>query len=307
MPTTNVPRLCGGTFFLQILRMKKPSTRTKKDGLKGEKDQVNNQRVLEALIQFFSPKFQVYADSTFKGDTSDYRACKEATGDNLPFDESRTDFSTFDSLIKNNYDKVLPLMQSFVKRFIRTDEPDRVKKVVRSLLQLIDEDETILQSDLFYMGEMGQPISKTELKKQGCIILEPFLLGIWHFILLNRQNNSIGRDTFLSWNKAPEGKGQQWKYISTIGETYPTDISVRCISDTSFTTDNCSTEYSALFEEELEDDQESYASVENTDPAFLEYKALFVQQTIINPVVNNWYNAPGGIQIGHIDKLELKL
>ena len=79
----NVPRLCGGTFFLQVLRMKKPMSRKPSKALEGEKDRVNNQRVLEALIQLFDPKFMVYADSTFKGDTSDYRACKEAAEDFL--------------------------------------------------------------------------------------------------------------------------------------------------------------------------------------------------------------------------------
>ena len=60
MPDEVYPRLCGGTFFLQLLRMKKPSSRSKADGRLGEKDSVNNQRVLEALIRFFSPDFAVY-------------------------------------------------------------------------------------------------------------------------------------------------------------------------------------------------------------------------------------------------------
>lgn len=118
MPSEVFPRLCGGTFFLQLLRMKKPSSRSKADGRLGEKDSVNNQRVLESLIRFFDPDFAVYADNTFKGDTSDYRACKASVGDNLPFD-TRTDFSRFDSMIKNNYEAAQNKMVSFVSKYIR--------------------------------------------------------------------------------------------------------------------------------------------------------------------------------------------
>lgn len=284
MPDEVYPRLCGGTFFLQLLRMKKPSSRSKADGILGEKDTVNNQRVLEALIRFFNPDFMVYADNTFKGDTSDYRACKKSTGDNLPFDDSRTDFSRFDSLIKNNYEVAQEKMVSFVSKYIRDDKADIVEIVTRALLQLIADDKSIKDEDEFYMGSMGNPIKKEKLIEQDEIILEPFLLGIWHFILLNRPDNYIGRDTFLSWNYQ-DGPNKPWKYKSTIGERYPT-LRVRRVSDNSIIA------YSPIIDEDaepqnyedevLEEDQEEYTSLPENDPTDKMFRTIFFNQNILN-------------------------
>lgn len=309
MPDEVYPRLCGGTFFLQLLRMKKPSSRSKGDGRLGEKDSVNNQRVLEALIRFFSPDFAVYADNTFKGDTSDYRACKATTGDNLPFDDSRTDFSRFDLLIKSNYEVAQKKMISFVSKYIRDDNADIVEKVTRALLQLIADDKSIKDDDEFYMGLMGNPIKKENLIQQSEIILEPFLLGIWHFILLNRPNNYIGRDTFLSWNYQ-EGPNKPWKYKSAIGERYPT-LRVRRVSKSPIIA------YSRLLDEDdapqdikdevLEEDQEEYTSQPENDPVDKMFRTVFFNQNIFNnygTVVKFEQNAEKIYYIDHVDHLD---
>jgi len=308
MPSEVYPRLCGGTFFLQLLRMKKPSSRSKADGRLGEKDTVNNQRVLEALIRFFAPNFQVYADNTFKGDTSDYRACKAEAGENLPFD-TRTDFSRFDSMIKNNYETAQNKMVSFVSKYILGCDKDIVGIVTRALLQLIADDKSIKADDEFYMGQMGCPIKKELLIQQNEIILEPFLLGIWHFVLLNRPNNGIGRDTFLSWNHR-DGSNKPWKYKSTIGERYP-DLRVRRVSE------DPGTVYSPLpdeddapqdFEDEiLEEDREEYTSQPENDPVDKMFRTVFFNQNVLNnygTIIKFEQKAEKIYYIDHVDNLD---
>jgi len=290
---TNVPRLCGGTFLLQVLRMKKPATRKPSKALDGEKDKVNNQRVLEALIQLFDPTFVVYSDGTFKGDTSDYRACKEATGSNLPFTEKYADFSTFDNIVKSDYMKILPRMKRFTNTFVHTDNPKKVNSSVRALLSCIDKDETILPEDKFYMGEMGHPITKADLLKKDNISLDSFLLGLWHFILMNRQNNRVGRDTFEDWCDEPEGPGKQWKYSSKIGSDYH-DISIHR------TGDDCiinKTEETVNEEEILDEDEQPYETDTSDDPGLLDYRKYFVQ---ISQTVNYYNNYGNGTIIANV-------
>lgn len=286
----NVPRLCGGTFFLQVLRMKKAASRKKTKGLDGEKDKVNNQRVLEALIQLFDPKFVVYSDGTFKGDTSDYRSCKEWTGSNLPFTEKYTDFSIFDNIVKSEYKKVLPRIRRFTDIFINTDKSE---SVIKALLSCIDQDETILQEDTFYMGEMGHPITKAELLKIETISLDSFLLGLWHFILMNRPNNLIGRDTFEDWCDEPDGPGKQWKYSSKIGSDYH-DISIHRTGDDCIINKSEETVYE---EEILDEDEQSYETDPSDDPELMDYRKYFVQ---INQTINNYNNYGSGTIIANV-------
>lgn len=300
-----VPFLCGGTFFTQLLRMKKSPSRSRTDGLTGEKDKVNNQRMLEALIRFFKPDFMVYSDNTFKGDTSDYKSCKESQGDNLPFDESRTDFSYFDNLVKKQYKDVLPLMKQFVDRFINTDDEKKVSDAVKALLQTIADDKSIDDNAEFFMGAMGNPLTKAELANRQEIILEPFLLGVWHFILLHRPVNTDGRNTFLAWHQAPsrELRGKGWKYISKIGKSYPEIYLHR--SDEDFAFEKAVEE---LPDEMIEEDEETYESTTDDSPVTEAYNQVFLlQQQILNNhgVINNWHNAPGGIQVAHIENLTI--
>lgn len=295
MAISNTPRLCGGTFFLQILRMKKNKIRKQSELLDGKTEPLSNQRVLEALIRIFNPNFSVYAVNTFKGDVSDYRACKESCGDNLPFDESRTDFSHFDKVIKNDYNRILPEMKRFVDLFIATD---KMYPAIKAILDCIKEDETT-DNAVFYMGEMGAPLSKADLLNANDIVLEPFLLGLWHFILLNRPNNFIGRDTFEEWNTPPSSHGQRWKYTSTIGSDYH-DINIKRWNEETVIEEVKAEEYES---EDLYEDAEEYESEVIDDPEFIKYKESFYRPVIIN----NWYNAPNGIQVQHIESLTLNI
>ena len=288
MSNTDVPRLCGGTFFLQILRMGKPPTRTKDEGRRGIKDEVNNQRVLEALIRFFKPEFKPDSDGdTFVGNVSEYRACKVSTGTNLPFEDDYY-IDQFDVLIKSNYQPVAKQMSRFVDSFIDV-ESDKVYSVIRALLQTVKDDTSIKDSDVFFMDK---PITKAELAQETTITLETFLLGLWHFIVVNRKNNLVGRDTFKEWNKQA-GQGKPWKYTSRIGEDYPIKITAQRLNGQAFKKDDASYE-----EEVLEEDTKEYESEEDNYPEFIEYKQFF-QSLHLTQTVNNFFGAPGSTQINN--------
>ena len=298
MTTRDVPRICGGTFFLQVLRMKKPKVRRQAELLEGDIEPLSNQRILEAMIRIFYPKFNPLAGDSFKGDVSDYRACKESDGENLPFTQAYYDFSHFDEIIVNDYARALRGMKYFVNQFINTDNKEKMYSAVKAILQCIADDKTT-DGAIFYMGEMGNPITKEALINSPVIVLEPFLLGVWHFILLNRPNNSVGRETFEDWNTPPKTQGQRWKYVSDIGKHYhKIDI---LLSDGS--TVSAEEIYEEPVVEELEEDAEIYESEVVEDPEFLKYKEDFYKPVSI--VINNWNNAPNGIQAQYIGTINI--
>lgn len=275
MSNADVPRLCGGTFLTQLLKTKKPSSRSKAEGLSGEKDSVNNQRVLEALIHIFYPEFTITCDDTFKTDVSAYLACDKAQGTNLPFTAKHcgNHLNIFDSLIKTKYAVLLNQMVEFVDTYLKRDN---IKSVVCALLQTIQEDTSITNDTVFYMGKMGD-LTKAQLSQVDTVNLECFLLGIWHFILLNRPNNKVGRATFLEWNKCM-GPGKPWEYVSRIGE----DVDVHILRDNG----DC-VEHNAEEEPEtviLSEDTEEYIPDGTISPSLYQYQQL---------IINNFYGAPG--------------
>ncbi len=282
MTNIDTPRLCGGTFFFQILRTKKPSTITKAEGLKGEKDSVNNQRILEALIRFFYPSFKPTCDSTFKGDVSSYLACDKSEGTNLPFTRKYyyDTVAKFDDVVKRNFDEPLSLMEEFVDSFIDEDKCD----AVCALLQTIIDDNSIGSSQKFYMGKMGV-LSKERLAEQRDIILECFLLGIWHFIVTNRENNKLGKATFLEWT-AEQGRGKKRIYISNIGCN---------LEDIKITRSNgvkiAGKKQSQTEAEYIDEDTEEYVSDGLVSPALHKYQTFF-QQININSLT--YFNGAAG-------------
>lgn len=284
MPNVDVPRLCGGTFFTQILRMKKASTRSQEDALLGIRDEVNNQRTLEALIKFFKPDFVVYSDSTFKGMVSGYRSCQEVSGEYLPFTDEYADIAGFDKAVKEKYNDTVDMMVDFANRFIDCEkEEEKVYPAIKALLQTVKDDRSIADDELFYMW---RPITKEELCNETTIILEPFLLGLWHFIVLKRQDNSVGKTTFLSWCYK-NSKNDRWRYRSEFGKEYSPNILIKRL-DGEILNDS----HGQTAEEILDEDTTEYVSDGYTSPAFENYRTV-LQQII----TNNFYGAPGSTNI----------
>ena len=289
MTNMNIPRLCGGTFFLQILRTKKSSTRTKDEGRRGIKDEVNNQRILESLILFFDPEFKTPpGGDSFKKSVSGYRYCavRDVTG--TPFTGGHVSFQKFDTAVKSNDKHIISLMKGFIDKYIQLDR-NKIYPVIYTLLQTVKDDITIADSDIFYMGK---PITKAELVQETTITLETFLLGLWHFIVLNRENNLVGRDTIESWTIG-DLKKRNRKYIGKTGEDYPIKITVQRLNGQTFKETDFSYE-----EEVLEEDTEEYESEEDNSPEFIEYKQFF-QSLQLTQTVNNFFGTPGSTQINN--------
>lgn len=58
------------------------------------------------------------------------------------------------------------------------------------------------------------------------VTLPAFLLGVWHFLIINRQDNSVGKATFEEWHVSGSTKNAKKTFISKIGESITHNITL---------------------------------------------------------------------------------
>lgn len=224
MTNDRYPRLCGGTFFVLLLQTIKQRQKAR-DRFGGGSDGLNTPSMLKSLIRVAQPEYIDPAKSTFDQNTSDYKACKISGGTYLPFEDIAF-ASTFDACVKNDYPTELAAMLSFVNSYIDVESPGKRIRLVKALIDLISLDRSISPSEYFYVCPNGQPITKTALCAMIDVHLPAFLLGIWHYVVTSRKDNTVGRATFEDWHTAPRTSGAQWSYSGNIGESITRGISV---------------------------------------------------------------------------------
>ena len=212
--------LCGGTFFVLLLRARKQRIAARKNA-EGEKDGLSDQDVLEGLIKVAFPNFVAPAGS-FKTYTSNYKSCKLATNEYLPFDDEEL-INNFDELVRNDYPEAAQRMSAFIKNFI-ADE-DYGGWLAKALFEVIDCDPSIT-TELFYIEGSAQPYDRKHLLALDEVELPSFLLGVWHFIVVNRRDNKVGADTIEAWHKKPAASRAKHEFISDIGRNWPRKINV---------------------------------------------------------------------------------
>lgn len=221
--TNEYPRLSGGTFFTLVLQALKQRT-SARGHITAERDGLSNPEVLSGLIRVINPDFIRPNKDTFSTNTSDYMKCKISRGTYFPFNEPAT-IDAFDRRVKNDYQVALASMSDFVNYFV--DAGKAVGKdvwLVKALIELIDADESIGGQERFYSCKDGRFITKTELVgiREAC--LAAFLLGIWHYILINRKENTIGADTYNRWHEAPAERRGKWTFIGLNGASITHEI-----------------------------------------------------------------------------------
>lgn len=216
-----VPVLCGGTFFTLILQAVKQG-KNERNVFGTKKTAFTESDVLEGLIKIASSTYtRPEDDSNFRSVVSTYKSCNTAKTGRLPITEQAI-ISAFDTRIKSEYAKSLAQMAAFVDSFINVDECGFW--LIKALLETIENDETIASADSFYIFQDGGKCTKSFLITQSNICLPSFLLGIWHFIVVNRKDNEIGKATYNSWHPKSTSKNTRKKFESTIGDSIQKQI-----------------------------------------------------------------------------------
>jgi hypothetical protein len=209
------PRLCGGTFFTLVLQDLRQRMKAR-EHYKGDRDGLTDPEVLMGLIKVINPDYQEIDRNLLKTKANDYKTCKTSTGTYLPFGETQ-EIRAFDDRVKRDYKSALKEMTAFVCNYLDLGEAvGKATLLVKALIDLIQQDETIDASEGFFIGAEGQKIKKTALGGLKEVYLPAFLLGVWHYAVVNRKNNKVGQITYDEW--CPSTGGGPRDYTAHMGE-----------------------------------------------------------------------------------------
>jgi hypothetical protein len=222
--TTDVnPRLCGGTFFVLVLQALKQRVKARQH-YNGERDGLSDPEVLIGLIKVINPDYQEPREGALKGKTNDFKSCKTSTGQYLPFGNT-AEIETFDERVRERYPDAFYAMSVFVNEFLETGtEVQKDVRLVKALIDLIQQDDSIRPDEEFYIEEQGGKIKKTALGGLDDICLPAFLLGIWHYVVVYRKDNRVGENTYDKW--CPKNGGAPRTYSGNMGKRITKNITV---------------------------------------------------------------------------------
>ena len=227
MEQKNIPYLCGGTLFLLLERAKKTSLSARERN-QGINDNLSNPEMLKGLITVVTGSCPLVHGDSFKKNTSQYRKCEISGNTYIPFNDNDT-ILTFDRDVKENYADVVRRMIGFTNRFISQNKAERL---VCELVDVISKDKGISDDKYFYISSDGLAMTKTDLIIQDHFDLQPFLVGVLHYILLYRQDNTLGKSTFDDWcEEAPPRTPRKIRDDFIIGSEIKAAVSWCDISD----------------------------------------------------------------------------
>ena len=216
MPNHGYPRLCGGTFFTLTLQALKQRMGAR-EHYNSESDGMSDPEVLMGLFKVINPDFQEMDKKKLKGAADGFKSCKAKSSIYLPFGDT-PEIRAFDKRVKTEYVEALHDMEAFVNSFI--DIGEKVGKhvnLVRALADLVMQDEEIKPPlDEFYITSDGKTTKKAAFGDLEEVYLPAFLLGIWHYSVAVRKDNTIGDDTYNRW--CPSAGGAQRIYKGNMGE-----------------------------------------------------------------------------------------
>ena len=290
MTNTGIPRLCGGTVFTLILEARQQRYGVR-EHFAGDSDGLSEMDTLIGLAQVMVPDLKRPAktrEDTVQGNTTEFKICKTAGGKGYyPF-SNRQSKKAFDDRVKGYYAEALKAMCDFVKNFIWVKGSD--KQDVKALLDLIERDDSINNSQVFYIMPDGKPVTKQRIDQIDGedVCLESFLLGVWHYAIMRREGNTIGKTTMNEW--CPSKGGAPREYEGHMGENLSRNIRLTYLGDVEVPDQD----------EEIEHIEAEV--VEGTKDPEPEPQPQTVNQSVNNPVVINiTMNQSGnGRQYGYI-------
>jgi len=205
MLNQSIPYLCGGVFLTRLMKAR-PSRNGVREHYMGDHDGLSDPETMLAFIKATSPDFTVPAGNTFKENTSSYKNCRKNCGIYLPFAADSAEVRAFDECVRNDYMKALTRMVSFTDDFLEVGTATKKDEyLVKELVEIIRYDEYIPATAVFYINKDGAPSTKVQLLTTTAICFQSFLVGIWHYILMNRPDNIPGRSTIQSWTPTYSG------------------------------------------------------------------------------------------------------
>lgn len=217
MAQSNIPFLCGGTFFAQLVKVKKRTTASS-DYLNGQKESLSEPELFRRLISVYQLSDFNSAGNTLKTYASDFKKCNKNHDSFIKFSDFDTRTKFRDDINKSNSQA----REMTVKLILDFIPEDNYIQLARCLLGLIQEDDSIDDNAKFYIYPGF--IEKQKLVTLSEINLPNLILGIIDFIAENRRsNNKEGANTYSSWYSGDRGS-----YNGTVGKNIHQQIRVLC-------------------------------------------------------------------------------
>lgn len=218
MPDSKFPYLCGGVLYFLLAQMK-ASKGSARDHRNGIKDDHSDPVMMGDLIYTFTGDHNYGASK----DTSLYRECASEGSINVPFNDSSC-ASDYDSTVRFRYDEALSRMSEFVTWHLNEQ---KYEWLVKALLDIIDRDADISDADSFYINLDGQPSTKADLRSMDSFEIQPFLVGVVHYILMFRMNcNHHGITTLETWGSKVPRKERRYTGDAGAGITRQIDVTL---------------------------------------------------------------------------------
>ena len=265
-----IPYLCGGTFLTQILRVTERTT-TSTDHMNGQKESLPEREIFRRLLSIYRlGEFPADAGGSLKTYTSDFKSCRKSLPPFTGFTDTDCRMK-FDQDVQSNNSMALYMMANFVSECI--DLPKKGEQLVRCLLGVIKDDDTIKATDEFHILLDGGFITKQDIYGMDKIYIEPFLLGIWHFVIMNRaEKNELGDDTYKAWYPKRDD------YRGTVGSDITMSIDVKSAK----IEDPTETETDGIF-----GSQEFTAHVDSQEPTINNYYDTKIENNIHGNTIQN--------------------
>ena len=199
------PRLCGGTFFTLLLQAAKPEIFER--ATYGKSSQFSESDVFAALIRIAVPAYSKGDKSTI----STYKSCESSRVQIL----NQANIKSFDERVRTNYTAPLTQMMQLLNRFLDVD--NQSAWLAKAIIELVGEDAIIPDSASFLAAPNGSALSKAELRTATDICLPALLLGVWHYVVMNRPDNTIGKATYDEWCPPAKMSNSKRPFVSDIG------------------------------------------------------------------------------------------
>lgn len=220
MKSQNNMRLCGGTFLVLLFEARG----TRRNSRMGEgrmSDGKSNTEIFKRLIYATNPYFQMPSGRSFNTFTSDYKNCRKSDTVSVNLTDDSV-IQQFDAAVKTNYYEHVGVFYNLLENSISWET--KGPWLVAALIDLIENDTTIPNDALFYVRPYGQTVQKSELRNIECICIISFVFGVWHYIVTNIKDNSVGTDTInYLLNESTEFRAER-KFSSDIGKETITKI-----------------------------------------------------------------------------------
>jgi hypothetical protein len=194
----------------------------------GGQDGLSQPETLAGLGKVVYPEYAPPKNAqTFRTNANAYKACTDDGGNLSYLFPDRV--SAFDSRVRHEYPKALKAMCDFTSRFLEVGTSIKKEEwLVKALLELIEADASIDDGQAFFICSDGKGVTKATLRLMSDFVLQPLLLGVWHFVVVNRQDNKSGKTTFDTW--CPPRDRAERKYEGNMGEGINRTINVEVLN-----------------------------------------------------------------------------